>query len=1062
MSDNELNITGKIAKVFLDNPYITILMIFFMFLLGSLSFLITPKEENPQIIVPAAYVITQWPGASAKEVELRISEVLEDKILDIPGVEDVYSMSGHSMSIVTVKFFVGEHKENSFEKLYDKLQSNRDLLPESAMMPFVKPIDTDDVPVVVLTFTSDKYSIESLKDIAQAVGDKIKIVPGTSNVDTIGGYDRRVNVYIDPMKLESYNLSLTDVINILKFSNLSVPLGDSDIGTENYAIEFDNQYKNIDEIRNQVISVVDGGQIVLSDIAEVSDSYKERETFTFFGKTGHDDVQEQVSLSIAKKKGENAVTISDNIISKLKEIQSDVVPNEVDIAITRNSGEVAYDAVLSLVKNLWQAILIVVLILFFFLGKKEALIVGITIPLTIAVVFTLGLLFGQTINRITLFALILSLGMLVDSSIVVVENISRHLNMQNKHPKDAVASAVGEVGFGLIASTVTTIFAFYPMAYVTGMMGPYMAPIPFNTPNALIVALLLSFTVTPYLAMKILSSRYKNNIQTQSSDVPNNVIEESSTFKRIFQALLRNILNSKALSVLILMFVIFLFGVAMIFPVVPVVRSYFDAPKILYSLPVLEFKMLPKADKNTLSVFIDYPFGTNIEENKKRTKLFIDYLLDTEYIDNFSIFEGVSSVVDFNGLLKGSNQRNNPNQTTISINLQDKYDRDVTSKEIAWKLRSDLKGIASSVQANYKIIEDPPGPPVRSTVLGRIYTKDKDVMETASLELKKVLNSIEGVKDIDMTISDNQFKYVIHIDRQKADLYGVSNQELLNNLRLAVDGFSPTILHQDIDEDEVKIWVQVDPKQKQSLDYLNHLNIKTYSGEYIPFSEIAEINYEEKEKMIYHENQEPLTYVYGETEKVSQIYSVLEAMKKIKNNDILKDLNITWGGEWELTMDVFVDLGLAMFVGVLLIYFILVVQFGSFHIPLLILGTVPLAMIGIIPGFILVGLQFNATSMIGTIALSGIVVNNAIIMLEYIDHIKKKGMGLIDTVVEAVSTRMRPILLTSATTMFGSLTIALGDEVWAGLGWAIIWGMLVSTLLTLFIFPIMYVLSESE
>jgi multidrug efflux pump subunit AcrB len=1047
----KLNITGKIAKAFLENPYITILIIIFLFFFGLLSFLITPKEENPQIVIPAANVLIEWPGVSAREVEKRISEVFEDKIMDIPGVQDVYSVSSNSLSMIMVKFFVGEHKENSFAKLYDKLQANRDLLPTGASLPIVKPIDTDDVPIVVFTFTSDIFSIESLKDIAQAVSDKLKTVSGTANIGTIGGYDRRINVFINPLKLESYDLSLTDVINALKQSNLSIPLGDTDIGGKNYLLYLDNQYQDISEIEEQVIAVREERQIILKDIATVSDGLENRESFAFFGTKKDKKVYEQVALFIAKKKGENAVTISDNIIAKFEEIKKGIVPEGVNTYVTRNSGEVAMDAVMSLVNNLWQAVLIVIIVLFLFLGKREALIVAITIPLTISAVFGLGLLFGQTINRITLFALILSLGMLVDSSIVVVENISRHLKMNDRPRTQAVYEAVSEVGFGLIASTLTTIFAFYPMAFVTGMMGPYMGPIPFNTPNALIAALFLSFAITPFLAIKILKFENRTTL-----------IEEKNKYKEYFKEILLRILKSQYLRKLVLFVSSLMLIFVMVFPVLPIITNYFHAPKFLNYLPTLEFKMLPKADKNTLSLFIDFPYGTGVSETKERATFFSEYLFQNEYIDNFSMFIGQSSVVDFNSLLRGSGQRISTNQITISINLEDKDNRAITSKEIVWMIREDLKDIAYNTQAKYKIIEDPPGPPVRSTILGRIFVDEDEVIEQASLELKGILDSTAGIKDTDTTINDPQLKYVVNLDRRKADLLGVSNEELANNLKLAVDGFSPTILHQYKDEDEVKIWVQVDPEEKKSLDYLNHLSTKTYNGEYVPFSEIATIRHQEKENPIYHENQEKLTYVYGETEIRSQIYAVLEVMKKIRANELLKDLKITWGGEWELTMDVFRDLGLAMLVGIFIIYFILVAQFKSFHIPLLVLGTVPLAMIGIIPGFILIGLQFNATSMIGTIALSGIVVNNAIIMLEYIENLRAKGLMVIEAVSQAVLTRMKPILLTSLTTIFGSLTIALGDEVWAGLGWAIIWGMLISTGLTLIVFPVLYVTSEIE
>lgn len=1055
MEQPKLNFAGKIAQVFVKNTNLTLLVILSLFAWGVLSFVITPKEENPQIVVPAANVITYWPGGSAEEVEMRITSPLEDKIKSIAGIEDVYSVSYHGMSVITARFIVGEEKELSMEKLYDKLMANRDLLPPGVEWPIVKPIDIDDVPILVLALHSDNFSNAALKDIAEKVGDTLKLPSDVSFVDIYGGLDRRINIYIDPQKLEAHGISIVEIMQVIKQSNVQLPLGDIDVGDDVYLLEINNQFESLSTLKSLIVAHRDGDQIALGDIAEITDGYTEQDTYVNYGSHNTGDISEAVFLAVAKKKGVNAVTLTDKLLREVEGLKADgTIPASVSVEITRDSGQVAGEAVNDLLVNLIQAIIIVLIVLLLFLGFREAAIVAVAIPLTISSVFGIGLLAGQTINRITLFALILSLGMLVDSAIVVVENISRHIKMRKKRRFQAVIEAVNEVGFGLLSSTITTVLAFIPMAFVTGMMGPYMAPIPFNTPAALITSFAIALIVTPWLAFKLI--KHPGSAEEEAKKKISRMSHLSSRFVQAFERILLKAFRSKKFAFTLVSGIFGIFLLVMVFPLLPIARYTIGTPAFLDNVPVLEFKMLPKSDKNQFTLFVDLPVGTNVESTKEAVGDIEDYLLRQEYVENFSSFIGTSSVPDFNGLLKGASNRNFPYQATIAVNIVHKDTRDISSQDIVIQMRPDLYDIAQKHQARIKLIEDPPGPPVRSTVLAVIYNNDFQALETASNQISSILRTTDGIVGIDDTYPENHKKLSLHVNWEEAQWSKVPVESIAQTLAVFINGYAIDTWHQQNEINQVDIWMEI-PEESKSIEILKNTSLQNTDGEFVPIHTFTETKFTEEEPPIFHENQQRVTYVYGEMETRSQVYAVFEMQKKIKNTVELPDnTRIEWKGEWDLTKDVFRDLGLAMAVAVFLIYLVLVAQFQSFTTPMIIMSTIPLAMIGIIPGFMLVGLQFNATSMIGVIALAGIVVNNAIIMLEYVNGLRKEGRSVDVALIKGAGTRMRPILLTSLTTSLGSITIALGDEVWAGLGWAIIWGMIVSTALTLFVFPILY------
>lgn len=1067
----KLGFAGKLAKFFVINTRLSILLIISLFVWGILSFLITPKQYNPEIVAPAFQIITEFPAATNTEVEELITKPLENVVMDIEGVDEVLSQSiDGGLSIVTVKFFVGESIEDSKIKLSQKVGENIDLKPQGVNEPIIKEINPEDVPILTIAISSDKFSLSSLKKLAIDIRENIKKTKNTTNITIHGGREKQAKVMLDPNKLISQNISILQILDAIQKSNTTVKSGKLDLEKKDVDVELNAFIKDIEDLENIVVISTNNDLVYLSDVAQIS---YEEEAIEDYVRLRHPskNTGNTVYISVAKKKGSNISNVTSEVLDELEKLKTNLIPASVDLEIVRDEGKTASEEIMGLVINLIQAIVIVFFVLLIFLGSRASFVVAVAIPLTLATVFGVGLLAGQTINRITLFALILSLGLLVDNATVVVENAVRHINTSKKTGKSnkmAVIEAVDEVGVGLFMSTVTTLFAFFPMAFVTGMMGPYMGPIPFFVPAALTISMIIAFTINPFLASQFIKAESEENSEQgffKKNKYIKAIEKKVEGLLESYKQLLYKLFKDKKLRKSLMGLIIGALIVAMMLPVFGIVK----------------FRMLPKADREQFYVYLDFPIGTDVHENNRITDLVENKLLNQESVLSVQSFVGTAPIIDFNGLFKGAEGRSNAYQSTIKVNLTHHDIRKEKSEEIVQDIRPVLyKLLEKEPDIEIKLIEDPPGPPVLSTVLLKIQGNDYEKLKEMSYDIEDFLSETPEVVDIDNSRSEKTSQISLKVNHEKALSSGIKIEEAAYALRIAFTGTNATVLHNDQKEQEY-IFLQFDQEHRNEIEDLASIYLSNSKGQKVPLSEIVDMETESKKDILYRDNREKTIYVYAEMGNRSVTYAAIDMFLKLIKYKLSDDTGkmtgisffgvdyldeetgeeyqINWGGEWELTVEVFRDLGTAMFVAIFLIYVVLVAQFHSFKTPLIIMGTIPLAMIGVLPGFAILGvtngIYFNATSMIGVIALAGIVVNNAIILVEYLNGLIGTGIAVEDALVEAGSTRLRPIVLTSLTTILGSFTI-IGDPVWAGLAWSIIFGISISTVLTLIIFPILY------
>ena len=1039
----KLNFAGRITEYFI-NSQLTLILMITVAAFGTFALMFTPREENPQIVVPAANVFVMYPGGSAREVEQLVAKPLERILREIPGVEHVYSVSMNSMAVVTVRYYVGQDREKSLLNLYNKIMSNVDFAPPGAVMPPIfKPIEVDDVPVVTVLLTGGGYDDHQLKRVADNVLEELQKVPGTSTSSVVGGRNRQVRVILDPVRLSAYNLSPLMIQQALTASNANLLTGELGSGGREMAVETGGFLTSPGEVRSLAVGNFGGRLVYLGDVAEVTDGVEETTHMTRFasgpgnvngeGVPGDTLEHPSVTVAVAKRKGENSVSVADAILARMAVLDKTLPPG-VTATVTRNDGEKANHAVNELVYHLALSILIVILLLFVSLGWRDALIVALAIPLTLFVTLGVGMLAGQTINRITLFALILSLGLLVDDAIVVVENIHRHYQLQ-RHPRlHASILAVNEIGSPTVLATFTVILAFLPMFFVTGMMGPYMAPIPFNVPAAMLASLMVAFIVTPWAAYRLVEVKHADGARL-----------EDTRIYRVYKGLLGPLLENRHKRRLFMAAVLALFVVVMSFPL----------------LQWVEFRMLPKADKNTFLVTIDKPDGAALEETDRAARAVGDYLASIPQVRSYETYVGVPSVIDFNGLLRGGSFRERPHFADVRVNLLDKADRDISSEKLVLKIRPDIAEIGKRQGANIKIVEDPPGPPVRSTILAEIYGPDYDVLRGLAGRMRELYSDTGQVVDIDDSVEEDAAKYHVIVDKAKAAENGISTAQIAGSLRIALDGVSVTTLHAPSEKNPVGIFLRYPKGMRARPEDLRDVHLMSPSGKQAPLSALVTVRPGTMDKPIYHKDMKEVVYVYGEMGARSQLYAVLDMMGALRDKPLPEGYTVNWDGEMKLTLDVFRDLGAAMAVALVLIYLLLVGRFRSFVTPIIIMGPIPLAMIGIMPGFALLGVYFSATSMIGVIALAGIVVRNSIILIEFIQDKKEEGMPIEQALIEAGAIRTRPIVLTALAAILGASVIA-ADPVWSGLAWALIFGMTASTALTLVVIPVVYYIFQKK
>jgi len=1076
-----LNIAGKLGKFAMATnltPIISILIL----LIGIFALYITPREENPQIDVPAANVIIQMNGASPKEVQNLIVHPMEMVLREMTGVDHTYGTAMGNVGVVTVVFEVGADKEISMVKLYDKIMQNLDRIPAGASQPLVKPMDVDEVPVSVITLSSNELDGLALKRLVERVREQLAPLEGVSVADIVGGRDHEIRVEIDPVKMAGYKITLDQMHNVLMSANAGGPVGELVGGNQVTKVWLSGYLENAQEVGALVVGSHGDKPVYLRDVATIIDGESEANQLhrIAYGPSseqgsvaGDEPEMNAVSLSLSKQRGTNAVFVTQRILDKLEELKGDFIPNNVRVDITRDSGKKANDAVNYLVEHLGIAIVSVILILLLFLGWREAAIVTMNIPLILFVVLAIGFLADQTINRITLFSLILALGLLVDDAIVVIENIHRHLHKGVKNTAEKarlIIQATNETGKPTIVATIAVILAFLPMGFVTGMMGPFMAPIPFNAPLAMAASLIIAYAFTPWIAQRFLPNKMIELTMEEKDQDPKDWVH--TTYMKYATPLV----ESTKVRLIFWIVIAALFIGAMLQPAWQFIRpAGINGP---LTMGGVELKMLPKGNQNTFNITIDLPEGSTLEDTDRVAREIGHVLRQHEMVADYETFVGRGGPIDFNGILRGAALfREAPHLGEIRVNLRNKHERAIRSDAIVLELREMLSSVyAAHPLASIKLVEDPPGPPVRATLLAEIYGPDYDTQKEIAAQVRQTFADTYDVVDIDDSMGAAQHQLNIKVDKEKAARLGVATRQVETALRDFLSGYNFGAVHVEDERHTVNLRVQLPRAMRVNAENLNLIYVSSLQGP-VPLSAIATIEKSTVKNPIFSKDGHPVVYVSAEPKQGSQVYSLLEIDGKLDGSEILTNTTLKtggmrftdtppedtfgyhmlWDGEMRLTLDVFRDLGAAFIVAMVLIYLLMVAYYGQFILPMLVMAPTALTMIGIFPGHAITGQPFTATSMIGMIALAGIVVRNSTLLIDFILEYRKAGHDLKTSVLEAGAIRARPILLTAIAVVAGT-SIMISDPVFGGLGVSMAFGTIAATILTLFVTPLMYYL----
>ncbi|MEK7778930.1 MAG: efflux RND transporter permease subunit [Pseudomonadota bacterium] len=1071
------SLTTKIVKVFTTSQ-LSILFLIISLLAGAIALILTPREEDPQIVVPVMDVLIEYPGASSEEVEKLVVTPLEVLLKQIQGVEYVYSVSKPGAAVVTVRYFVGEDSNNSLIKTWDKILANQDIIPPGVSHWKVMPVEIDNVPIVLMTLSAQNndYDSMALRRVADELIVSLRSVRDVGKSWVVGGEQRRVSVYADPSRLTTQGITLAEITQALTHANVNLQVGSFKRDNREIFLEAGPHFSSTAEVEATIIKSVAGRPVYLRDVAHITDGPADVNHYTLIGfgpavehmptignatgiKPQAGQERQMVTIAVSKRKGSNAVNVAEAVITNAEKMHGTLIPKDILLSITRDYGETANHKVNELVKHLCFAIVIIVALLAFSLGLKEAFIVSIAVPMTLALTLLLDYITGYTINRVTLFALILSLGLLVDDPIVDVENIHRHYKLGKESPLDALLTAIDEVRPPTILATFTVIVSFLPMFFITGMMGPYMAPMAFNVPIAMIVSLIVAFTITPWASYKLLRSDYH---QQQSHETP--LEFKQTAIYQAYRSALAPLLKTSSRAKLFLLIVLIAFiGSVML--------------AVTRAVPL---KLLPFDNKNELQIMIDMPRGSTLEQTDEVARALGSYLSTVNEVTDYQTYTGLASPMDFNGMVRQYYLRNGGHLGEVRINLLPKDNRVQQSHEIALRIRPDIERLGKQYGANLKIVEIPPGPPVLSSLVAEIYgppEADIDRLVAVSKRIRADMENTEGVVDVDDFSEAPHDKVHFQLNREKAALSGVSVAQVAETLRTAVAGQSVGIVHIDSERQPLEIMLQLPRALRSSIPDLLALRVKTERGELIPLSEIGTASTLKADQPIYHKNLQRVNYVVAEMAGRSPVEAVFDL------NDTLSERPLPEGfvaefageGEWKITVDVFRDLGLAFAAALVMIYVLLVGQTGSLTLPLVMMIAIPLTVIGIMPGFWLLNqfmatpiagypnpIYFTATAMIGMIALAGIVVRNSIILVDFIERIRARAnVTLAEALIEAGAIRLRPIFLTAGAAMFGAFVIIL-DPIFSGLAWSFIFGIFASTLFSLLVIPIVYFLINQE
>jgi len=1056
MTEKKHSLPTRIVDRFLDGN-LSVILIILAVVAGAAALLLTPREEEPQIVVPMADVYVSMPGASAKEVERQVATRLEKLLWQVDGVEYVYSMSRPDQAVVTVRFYVGEDRVESLVKLHNKIQTNIDQVPPGIAGWVVKPVEVDDVPIVNLTLYSDRHDDYDLRRVAEEVVDRLQSVKNTSATQVIGGRPRQVRVELDAQAAAARGLDPLQVQRALQGANLELSAGNFERGNIDFLVRGGSFFNSTGEVAELVVGVHQGAPVYLRDIATVSDGMAESETYTRFrvgpagseagGKLG--DEYQAVHIAVSKQKGTNAVNVAHDVIAAVDDMKGVIIPDDIQVQVTRNYGETADHKVNELITHLVIAIVTVLALVLFALGWREALIVAVSIPIIYSLTLIVNYWFGYTINRVTLFALVLALGLLVDDPIVDVENIYRHFKMKKEPARDAVLTAVDEVRPPVILATLAVIVSFLPMLFITGMMGPYMRPMAINVPLTMVMSLLVAFTVTPWMTYHVLKGEYGKHEEEF-------VLEKSRTYQ-IYRRIMEPLLDSRRNGWLVVGGVVLLLLVSMALP----------------ALNLVPMKMLPFDNKNEFQLVLDLPEGTTLEATDEATRALEDYLVTVNEVTNVSAYVGTASAIDFNGMVRHYYLRRGPNVADIRVNIAKKEARAQQSHPITLRLRDDLTRIANAHGALLKIVESPPGPPVIATVTAEVFA-DPGVSYYEQIAAAKIVGervrAEDKVVDVDDTVEYAQRRFHFIPDRTKAALSGISNDQIAQTLSIALSGAQVGTVHIPSERHPLHILLRLPREARSSLADLGALSVTGADGSSVRLTDLGRFEVETLEPTIYHKNLQRVVYVFGEMAGKSPVNAVLNLGSHFDDNPLPQGTHVVWSGEgeWQITIDVFRDLGIAFGAALIGIFILLLIETGSLVMPLIIMAAIPLTMIGIMPGFWLLNVVanrpvggydtpvfFTATAMIGMIALAGIVVRNSIILIDFIHHALKRGLPLKEAIIESGAVRLRPIVLTAGAALLGNWIITL-DPIFSGLAWSIIFGVFASTAFTLVVIPLVY------
>lgn len=1052
-------IAGKIAASFLRSKLTILLMVVFL-LIGTYATMHIPREEEPQIEVPMADIFIGYPGAAPQEIESKVVAPMEKIISNIKGVEYVYSTSMKEKAMLIVQFYVGEDVERSLVKLYNEIMKNMDKVPQGVTMPLIKSRAIDDVPVLGLTVWSEKYDDFTLRQLSEELKNEIKKIPNVAEIKLLGGRNREVKVLLDKAKMTANHLDFLSIQKNILGSNAQVVSGNMLSKDTAFSIETGSYLSSAEDVANLVIGVNEQQPVYLRQISQIEDGPASPKEYVSFGYAKGDDKNLKqfqseypaVTLSIAKKPGADAMQLSEQILSKIDHVKNQIIPDDVHITPTRNYGATASEKVSELLLHLFIAIVVVTLFVMLAMGWRGGLVVFLSVPVTFAMTLLSYYLMDYTLNRITLFALVFITGIVVDDSIIVAENMHRHFKMRRLPFRQAAIYAINEVGNPTILATFTVIAAVLPMAFVSGLMGPYMSPMPIGASIAMMLSLVVALTLTPYLGYIFLREKAKRN---EINKTPQQ-LEQKGIYKIYYKVINPMLTSQRKRWTFMIVLAITLLG------------SMF-----LFYTKGVAVKMLPFDNKNEFQVVIDMPEGTTLEKTNVVAKEVGQYLSQQKYVRNYQSYVGTAGPISFNGLVRHYDLRSGENVADIQVNLLDKKKRSTQSHDIVKKMRPDIIKIGKKYNANIKLVEIPPGPPVLSTIVAEVYGPDYEQQIQVARQVKILMDSTRDVVDVDWMVEEDLPSLYFEVDKEKAMRNGVAPAQAVATMNAALTGLKSGTLYQPASFEPVNIMLQLNDAEKASVSDLKNINIIGQQGNIVSMGDIISVVPKIKEKSIYRKNQKRVVFVLADMagDLESPTYAMSDMSKKLKdiklpsgytlNEEYMQQpetedqFSLKWDGEWQITFEVFRDLGIAFAVVILIIYMLIVGWFQNFKVPLIMLSAIPLSLIGIILGHWMMGAYFTATSMIGFIALAGVMVRNSILLIDFINIRLKEKIPLKQAIIEAGAVRTTPILLTAGAVALGAIII-LFDPIFQGLAISLIGGTVTSTFLTLLVVPLLY------